>query len=44
VPAQNDAADFIAAVAPRHGDDSLTILASIEPFDRPDIRFDTRIL
>ena len=41
---QNDAADFAATSALRDFHDTLAVLAPIESFDLPDIRFDARIL
>jgi hypothetical protein len=42
--AENDATDLSAPVASGSRNDRLTILATIESFDFPDIRFDAGIL
>src|SRR6266403_342779 len=43
-PAEDDAADAVPAVAARGGDDPLAVLATVEPFDLPDVRLDSGIL
>ena len=42
--AQNDAADFFAAVTASGGDNSLAILSTVEPLDLPDIRLNAGVL
>src|SRR5580693_8934351 len=42
--AQDDTSHFVPPVAARRGHHRLAILATIEPFDLPDIRLDMRVL
>jgi hypothetical protein len=42
--AQNDAPNFVATSPMCNGYDSLAVLATVEPFDLPDVRFDACIL
>jgi hypothetical protein len=44
IPPKHDAPDFTSAAATRGCDDMLAVLSAIEPFDLPDIGFDSCIL